>query len=205
MTETELLSPDQIRDQVRQTTDDLWDAMRDGNEEKIIKSASHLKVLVERDQKAAVEALREDPDLLDDMAMRLWAIQGLSYAEVGAIFGLSRKSVGTAIDRAIKAQEDLAGSDPRERWIAGAIASYREVMRTSFPKMSAGSIQAAKVYLAAQDALAKLLGLNAPDKKMVSLGGMGPQLVHLRLPPKDDIGEVVDSEAVEIPEGEADG
>ena len=128
--------------------------------------------------------------------------------EIGEIFGLSKKSVGTAINRAVKSQEELSGEDPRQRLIVAAVASYREVMRTLYPKMAAGSMQAAKNYLAASDAICRLLGLNAPDRKLVALGGMGPKLVQVYLPPKDEIGtagEIVDSVAVDVLEGESDG
>ena len=195
MASNELMSPEQIRDEIRRRTDDLWNAMRDGNEEEIVMHANALRELTALDQTAVLERLRQDPEHMDEVILQLYAVRAMRRREIAELFNLPLKTIGEAIDRAIELQEAMVGTDLRERMILSAMDGYREVMRVMFPRMAAGSMQATKHYLAAQDNMCRLLGLNAPDRKLIGLG-IVDERAQLILPEKD----VVDGDFKEVDE-----
>lgn len=100
-------------------------------------------------------------------AMRLRR-QGMTFAEIGRVLGISRQAAHKYIEREFKALLK-EGNQVAEKALSLTLARYEELLKISYREALTGNRAALEDSLAIMDRQIKVLGLEAPKKSETNI------------------------------------
>lgn len=94
--------------------------------------------------------------------------QGMTFAEIGRVLGISRQAAHKYIEREFKALLK-EGNQVAEKALSLTLARYEELLKISYREALTGNRAALEDSLAIMDRQIKVLGLEAPKKSETNI------------------------------------